>query len=219
MKISHDGTTVSFKTEPEELFEAEKSGAKSNTVRILDASEADQIKCPPKKILIQCGQEIFLRSLTHICIAGELLGKAIVIFSWQENEKHNPFKHIPGIDEESNSTHTPAEDGPSEPSPLDDAFAAVTVSKNLRGLLQSIAHGRSINSVIQELYEASQYQQFKAETAPAIEEAEQDKKLALIGVSKGLSNILVKLAYNRSMDAVIRELYQAYITKHAEGTT
>ena len=82
MNISYDGSTVSFKTEPEELFLAEKSGAKLNTVRILDVSEANQIKCPPKKIIIQYQQEIFLRQLTHICIAGEALGKAIVIFSW-----------------------------------------------------------------------------------------------------------------------------------------
>ena len=91
MKISHDGTTVSFKTESEELFFAEKSGSKSNTVRILDASEADQIKrAPPKKIIIQHQQEVFLCTLTHICIAGELLGKAIVIFSWANEKHHHP---------------------------------------------------------------------------------------------------------------------------------
>lgn len=149
MKISYDRTTVRFKTEPEELFLAEKSGVKSNTVRILDAFEADQIKCnPPKKIIIQYQQEIFQRTLTHICIAGEAFGKVIVIFSWQGNEKHNPFKHIPGIDKQSSA---------------DDASTAVTVSRNLHRLLQSIAHGRSLNSVIQELYEVSQYQQFKTE--------------------------------------------------------
>ena len=87
MNISYDGSTVSFKTEPEELFLAEKSGAKSNTVRILDVSEANQIKCPPKKIVIQHGHELFLRQLTHICIAGEALGKAIVIFSWTHESK------------------------------------------------------------------------------------------------------------------------------------
>ena len=89
MSISHGGTTVRFKTEPEELFLAEKSGAKSNIVRILDASEADQIKQdPPKKIIIQHQQEVFLRTLTNICIAGEALGKVIVIFSWtNETEK------------------------------------------------------------------------------------------------------------------------------------
>ena len=88
MNISYDGSTVSFKTEPEELFLAEKSGAKSNTVRILDVSEANRIKCPPpKKIVIQHGQEVFLRQLTHICIVGEALGKAIVIFSWAHESK------------------------------------------------------------------------------------------------------------------------------------
>jgi hypothetical protein len=83
MNISPDGFTVRFKTEPEEFFFAEKSGAKPNIVRILDVLEADQIKQdPPKKIIIQYEQEVFLRTLTHICIAGEALGKVIVIFSW-----------------------------------------------------------------------------------------------------------------------------------------
>jgi len=201
MNINHDGTTVSFKTKPEELFEAEKSGAKPNTVRIIDAYEADQIKHdPPTKIIIQYEQEVFLRTLTHICIAGELFGKVIVIFSWQGNEKHNPFKHIPGIDKQSSE---------------DDRFTVVTVSRNLHRLLQSIAHGRSLNSVIQELYEARRYQEYMAESTP---DEEEDKKLTLIGISKGMSDILVRLAYDRSMDAVIQELYQAYLTKHAEGT-
>lgn len=151
MKINYDRKTVSFKTEPEELFEAEKSGAKSNTVRILDAAEADRIKRdPPAKIIIQYDQEIFLRTLTNICEVGDMLGKVIVIFSW----KPQPA---------SNETDNLSSDVLTAPSLTDDAFAVVTVSKNLLGLLQSIAHGRSMNSVIQELYEASQYQQFKME--------------------------------------------------------
>jgi hypothetical protein len=108
MKISHDGTIVSFKTEPEEFFFAEKSGEKSNTVRILDKDEYQQLrKADPKKIIIQYEQEVFLRTLTHICIAGEAFGKVIVIFSWQGNEKH-PL-HISGIDEQSSAEV--AEDG------------------------------------------------------------------------------------------------------------
>lgn len=88
MKISHDKTTVSFKTEPEEFFFAEKSGAKPNIVRILDKDEYQQLrKADPKKITIQYEQEVFLRILTHICTAGEALGKVIVIFSWQHKEK------------------------------------------------------------------------------------------------------------------------------------
>jgi hypothetical protein len=89
MNISHDGVFVRFKTEPEELFLAEKSGVKSNTVRILDLDEWKRINSsPPKKIIIQHEHEVFLRTLTHIYKAGILLGKVIAIFSWT-HEKHN----------------------------------------------------------------------------------------------------------------------------------
>ena len=171
-------------------------------MRILDVSEANQIKCPPKKIVIQHGQEVFLRQLTHICIAGEALGKAIVIFSWEPRPASSETDHL-------------STDVLTAPAPTDDAFIAVTVSRNLHGLLQSIAHGRSTNSVIQELYEASQYQQFKAEEGTS--EASQDRSIILIAISKGMFDILEKLSNGRSTDTVIRELYQTYLTKHAEG--
>jgi hypothetical protein len=89
MNISPDGVTVRFKTEPEELFLTEKSGAKSNTVRILDLDEWKRIKaCPPKKIIIQHEREIFLRTLTNISRVGVLLGKVVAVFSWvNESEK------------------------------------------------------------------------------------------------------------------------------------
>jgi hypothetical protein len=83
--------TVRFKTDPESLFEAEKSGAKPNTVRILDAYEADLIRCnPPTKIIIQHQQEIFQRTLTDINLNYNVLGKVIAIFSWtNESDKGN----------------------------------------------------------------------------------------------------------------------------------
>jgi hypothetical protein len=82
MNISHDGVTVRFKTEPEELFLAEKSGAKSNTVRIIDNDEYEMLNArTPKKIIIQYQEEIFLRTLTNLHFA-KLFGKVIVIFSW-----------------------------------------------------------------------------------------------------------------------------------------
>lgn len=88
MKISHDGTTVSFKTEPEELFQLEKSGAKSNTVRILDYDEYQQLKkSNPKKIIIQYQQEIFFRTITNIYVTEDVLGKVIVVFSWTNKSK------------------------------------------------------------------------------------------------------------------------------------
>ena len=90
MKISHDGKRVSFKTEPKELFEAEESGAKPNTVRILDIDEYHQlIRCNPKKIIIQYRQEIFLRTITHICVSEEVFGKVFVAISWRDENHHH----------------------------------------------------------------------------------------------------------------------------------
>lgn len=88
MNISHDGISVRFKTEPEEVFLAEKSGAKSNTVRILDLDEWQRLKkCDPKKIIIQYKHEIFLRTLTNIHFGGSIFGKVFVIFSWHPDNK------------------------------------------------------------------------------------------------------------------------------------
>ncbi|MEA1957589.1 MAG: hypothetical protein U9N01_04460 [Euryarchaeota archaeon] len=84
MNISPDGVTVRFKTVPEELFLAEKSGAKSNIVCILDADEYKQLRQrEPQKIIIQHEQEIFLRTLTHVYVSDMILGKYLAVFSWQ----------------------------------------------------------------------------------------------------------------------------------------
>jgi hypothetical protein len=89
MRISHDGSTVSFKTEPKELFEAEKSGAKPNTVRIVDQDEYIRlVKANPKKIIVQHQQEIFLRTITNIHATEGVFGKVIVVISWK-NENHH----------------------------------------------------------------------------------------------------------------------------------
>lgn len=94
MNISHDGMTVRFKTEPKELFEVEKSGVKSNTVRIIDTYEAERIQHkPPEKIIIHYQQEMFLRTLTDVHLNYNVLGKVIAIFSWT-NEKHH---HVPTL--------------------------------------------------------------------------------------------------------------------------
>jgi hypothetical protein len=89
MNISPDGVSVRFKTEPKELFEAEKLGTKPNTVRILDIDEYHQLrKRNPKKIIIQYQQEIFLRTITNIHATKNVFGKVIVVISWT-NEKHH----------------------------------------------------------------------------------------------------------------------------------
>lgn len=86
MNISPDGTTVRFKTATKELFEVEKSGAKSNTVRIIDAHEYLQIsKKPPKKIVIQYKQEIILRVLSHVYVTDRIFGFYVAIFSWYQH--------------------------------------------------------------------------------------------------------------------------------------
>lgn len=110
MKISHEGTTVSFKTEPEELFLAEKSGAKPNTVRIIDHYERQQLKKKlSHKIIIQHGEEIFIRTVTHVHVSEMVLGKYIAIFSWTyENHRHpilnetqeKAYEHTQSLDEE-----------------------------------------------------------------------------------------------------------------------
>jgi len=83
MNISPDGKTVRFKTEPEALFLAEKSGAKQNTVCIIDAYEVEQLrKHEPEKIIVQYQQEILLRTITHVYVSNGILGRYLAIFSW-----------------------------------------------------------------------------------------------------------------------------------------
>jgi hypothetical protein len=141
MNITPDGETVRFKTGPESLFEAEKSGAKPNTVRILDAYEADLIRRnPPTKIIIHDQQESFTRTLSHIHLNYNVLGKVIAIFSWTNENKEDD---------------TPAETCQVIEKPsIDERFAAITISNGTLALLQGIAHGRTMNMVIKELYEA-----------------------------------------------------------------
>jgi hypothetical protein len=101
MNISPDGVTVRFNTEPYELFEAEKSGAKPNTVRILDLNEYHQLRqANPQKIIIQHKQEIFLRTITHSYVTDIIFGKVIVVISWINEKHHHPIlretEHSPG---------------------------------------------------------------------------------------------------------------------------
>ena len=97
MNISPDGVTVRFKTEPEDLFMAEKSSAKPNTVRILDIDEYHQLrKHNPKKIIIQHQQEVFLRTITNIHATKGVFGKVIVVISWTNEEHHHAMPIEPG---------------------------------------------------------------------------------------------------------------------------
>jgi len=90
MNISPDGVTVRFTIiNDDALFNAEKSGAKSNTVRIIDQYDRERLrKQLPQKIIIQNRDEIFLRTLTNVYVSDRVLGKYLAVFSWA-NEKHH----------------------------------------------------------------------------------------------------------------------------------
>jgi hypothetical protein len=221
MKISPDGKTVSFKTEPKELFLAEKSGIKSNTVRILDIDEWLQLKeKDPKKIIIQCQQEIFLRTLSNIHFGGVILGKVIAIFSWRNEEEE--------LDCES-TTYASSLDAIELST--DEKFVCVTISRNLHHLLGSIAHGQSMNSIIQEIYEvwcysrcAKNYSPHPPSTTSADDKTDHevhimspyspsesaigDKNIPII-ISRETLAILQSIAHGRSMNSVIRQFCEA----------
>jgi len=100
MNISPDGKTVSFKTiNDDALFNVEKSGAKPNTVRIIDQSDREKLrKQLPEKILIQGHDEIFLRTLTNIHVSEIILGKYLAVFSWT-NTGHQHVISVPCNDD------------------------------------------------------------------------------------------------------------------------
>lgn len=110
MDISPDGNIIRFKTKSKELFEVEKSGAKPNTVKILDVSEADRIRhTPPEKIIIQRQRETFFRTLTDINLDYNVLDKVIAIFSWTNKKHHHP---TPNDTEHDPCAHTMGLDDP-----------------------------------------------------------------------------------------------------------
>jgi len=171
MNISYDGVTVSFKTESEELFLAEKSGTKPNTVCILDYDEYKQLrKKNPNKIIIQYQQEIFLRTITNIHVTEGVFGKTIVVISWT-NEKHH--HQIPGEDE------------------------------------------NDYNPYAHNLCLSKSHQQSRT-TGDLYAEPSSDETLMLIAISKGMLDTLTNVAQGRSIDKIIRDLYQLYLNKHAE---
>jgi hypothetical protein len=173
MYISPDGVTVRFKTEPEELFLAEKSGAKPNLLCLMDFDEWSILKKHnPTKIIIQHQQEIFLRTLTNIHLEGEMLNMWVVTFSWTHPKQHPESCHVHVITEPdpySPLSHSmsldltpppvqgphsaPAETVPEEPS-IDKKFHAITISTQTLAILQDLAHGQSLDSAIRALHES-----------------------------------------------------------------
>lgn len=221
MNISPDGVTVRFKTEPESLFEVEKSDAKPNTVRILDAYEADQIKRKhPTKIIIQYQREIFLRTITNIHLTPYFFGKVIAIFSWTNEEHH----HTPPIAIERDPyAHTMSINEGIEPSIAEglDRELQVTLD-NLRGKL-------SLNELIRKMLDCylaphqhtmpeDWYSEdpFVAKTAPTTEEPLLDAGFVAIEISKQMFNTLQNSFSGRTMNSVVQELYETYLYKLAE---
>lgn len=213
MNISPDGMTVRFKTEPEELFEAEKSGAKPNTVRILDKYECEELeKKNPKKIIIQHQQEIFLRTITHIHVTKFFFGKTIVIFSWT-NEKHQHpipdekgldyLAHTMSIDEVAGSDHSPR-------------VSPIPIAKTMRcpdcdgDLLKSRAGEFGKCAICQALFYLDPGVEIPTE------ESSSDEGFVSVTISKPMFESLRNFRHGRTTNYIVQELYQFYLTKQAE---
>jgi hypothetical protein len=123
----------------------------------------------PKKITIRHHEEIFSRTLTSLHFA-KFFGKVIVIFSWAHEDhplSNTSYAHTMSIGQLDSFENplpgphsVPIGQGPHNPglqqeetSSIDERFAAITISNGTLALLQSIAHGRTMNMVIKELYE------------------------------------------------------------------
>jgi hypothetical protein len=256
MNISHDGTTVSFKTEPEELFLAEKSGAKPNTVRILDNDEYETLNMhPPKKITIRYQEERFSRTLTNLYFA-KLFGKVIVIFSWTNEEHHHSsitnasYAHTMSIGQLDSVENTL----PRPHSVLLPRSLILDLSKHRRGRTHAEfisdllgAHitsqeqttpsiklaktrrcpdcgGDLMNTRPGEFAKCSICRTLfcldpGVETVPAKEEAMSskepsiDKKFHAITISTQTLAILQDLAHGQSMDSVIIALHESYLNR------
>lgn len=211
MNISPDGFTVRFKTEPEDLFYSEKSGAKPNTVRIIDHYERQQLKKKlPHKIIIQHGQEIFLRTITHVYVSEMILGKYLAIFSWT-NEKH----HHPGLNENDPNAlaHTMSID---EVEPAIDLIqTAILIPRRLVADLNTYRDKATIPEFISKLLD--NYEQPPTPTHyPHPQNRTTTDDTALIAISEGMKDTLKNIAQGRSMDKIIRDLYQIHLNKHAE---
>jgi hypothetical protein len=84
-----EGDTLVFRPDIR-FFGAEANGEKPNTARLVDEAEKDAIftlwmKGDPMKIRIDArhGARGFTRDITHICEAGDILGKRLIIISWR----------------------------------------------------------------------------------------------------------------------------------------
>ena len=87
------GNTIKFKSTTN-MYVAEESGAKQNTVRILYGDELKELKqsilhrIKITEIGVISNQPFreFERRLTHIAKIGEILGGEMYVFSWRDDE-------------------------------------------------------------------------------------------------------------------------------------
>ena len=129
MNISPDGVTVRFYTESEEIFMAEKTGAKPNTVQIIDANEKRQLKeSEPEKIIIQFQQALFIRTITHVYVSEMVLGKYLAIFSWT-NVKHHHDISVPSNYD--TCAHTMSLDEGEPPIDIDTPYITIPITGSI----------------------------------------------------------------------------------------
>ena len=233
MSVSFDGKTVRFKTEPDALFNSEKSGAKPNTVRIIDAYERDLIQEKlPEKIIIQHQQEIFMRTITHVYVSEQILGKYLAVFSWTNESHHHPVQkptdHDPGA-------HTMSLD--QEP-PIDMSQSTILLPRTQIHELIHLAGDRPLPELIASMLTAYTVPPHchppawtlgdgynKPEQEPIDPNAhnvntklaaqlstadEIDKKFPTIRISKQLFHLIEAIRHGRTINETIQELYEEH---------
>jgi hypothetical protein len=224
MNLSPDGVTVRFKTAPEERFLAEKSGAKPNTVRIIDAYEADLIRhTPPTRIIIQNQQEVFIRTLTDIHLNYGILGKVLAIFSWIHEEHHHSMSehdldqeaHIHSMPYEPGNYDLHAEEGNSKEEPSIDPTRSLEEQGSLR-YEQTIKISTSLRKKLDSYRFTKMYDTFISELLanyiPSADKQQSiDERFVAITISRGTLSLIQSIAHGRTMNKVIQELYEAYV--------
>lgn len=94
MDLSPDGVTLRVQSAPSMMFDAEKTGKKTNTTLILSSEDYSLlVQQSPKKIVVRCNHELFLRDISNITPIGSLSEKLIVTISWTHNQHHHKLSH------------------------------------------------------------------------------------------------------------------------------
>lgn len=97
MKI--EGNTIILKSTPS-FFYREEEGKKPNTERFMTEMEwaefmqrgTEERITRIKIVHTQVPESHFTRSLTDVCVIGNLLGLLLVVFSWEHEQRENENK-------------------------------------------------------------------------------------------------------------------------------